>query len=192
MARIKAKSDGERPRMIRLFAAVTIPVDVATALAPRQKGILGASWRPADSLHITLRFFGGVAEDKADDLDAELSAVGGAPFDLSLEGVGVFGEADRLNAVWAGVARSEPLLRLAARCERAARRAGLPKETRSYRPHVTLAYLRGADSSAVGAWVQSHNLLKSPSFPVRRFGLYSSWMGEGGSVYRLERAYSLL
>ena len=177
--------------MIRLFAAVAIPDEVASALAPRQKGILGARWRSAESLHITLRFFGGVQEDKADDLDAELSTVGGTAFDLSLEGAGAFGDGDRLNAVWAGVAKSEALERLAARCERAARRAGLPKEARVYRPHVTLAYLRGAEPAAVGAWVQTHNLLKSPSFPVRRFGLYSSWLGEGGSVYRLERAYSL-
>jgi 2'-5' RNA ligase len=177
--------------MIRLFAAVAIPDDVAAALAPRQKGVLGARWRSAESLHITLRFFGAVQEDKADDLDAELSAAGGSAFDLSLEGVGVFGEGDNLDAVWAGVAKNDALERLAARCERAARRAGLPKETRAYRPHVTLAYLRGAEPAAVGAWVQSHNLLKSPSFPVRRFGLYSSWLGEGGSVYRLERAYPL-
>lgn len=178
--------------MIRLFAAVAIPGDVAAGLAPRQKGILGARWRPAESLHVTLRFFGRVSEDKADDLDVELSTAGGTAFELTLEGAGAFGEGANLNAVWAGVARSDPLKRLAARCERAARRAGLPKETRVYRPHVTLAYLRGVEPAAVGAWVQSHNLLKSSAFPVRRFGLYSSWPGDGGSVYRLERAYSLL
>jgi 2'-5' RNA ligase len=33
--------------------------------------------------------------------------------------------------------------------------------------------------------------LKSQIFPVRRFGLYSSWAGDGGRVYRLERAYPL-
>ena len=177
--------------MIRLFVAVAIPNEIAAGLAPRQKGILGARWRPADSLHITLRFFGGVAEDAADDLDSELAAIGGAAFDLNLEGVGVFGEGADLDAVWAGVARSEPLARLARRCERAARRAGRPRETRAWRPHVTLAYLRAADPAAVGAWVQSHNLLKSPAFHVARFGLYSSRLGDGGSIYTLERAYSL-
>ena len=64
--------------MIRLFAAVAIPDQIAAGLAPRLKGILGARWRPADSLHITLRFFGAVAEDAADDLDSELAAICGA------------------------------------------------------------------------------------------------------------------
>lgn len=177
--------------MIRLFAAFTLPESVTTDLTFRQKGILGARWRPIGSLHVTLRFFGPVPEDMADDLDSELSTISGRSFDLTLEGVGVFGEGADVRAVWAGVAASEALTQLARRCERAARRARLAPETRAYRPHVTLAYLRDASSDEVGAWVQHNNLLKSPSFPVSRFGLYSSWPGEDGAVYRLERAYSL-
>jgi 2'-5' RNA ligase len=87
------------------------------------------------------------------------------------------------------VAESEPLRRLAGRCERAARRAGLKPETRAFRPHVTLAYLKRPEAPRVAAWVQSHNLLHSPLFDVDRFGLYSSRMGREGSVYRLERTY---
>lgn len=177
--------------MIRLFAAVAIPDDIAVGLAPRQKGILGARWRPSESLHLTLRFFGSIREDKADDLDVELGQIGVPAFDLELEGVGAFGDGADLRAVWAGVARSEPLERLAKRCESAARRAGLPGETRVYKPHITLAYLRGVDPASVGAWIGNHNLLKSPPFQVSRFGLYSSWPGDQGGLYRLERSYPL-
>lgn len=177
--------------MIRLFAALAVPVDIAASLAPRQKGILGARWRPADSLHITLRFFGPLPENQADDIDSELSAIIGSRFDLALEGVGAFGEGADTRAVWAGVTPSKPLERLAGQCEKAARRAGLAREHRAYRPHVTLAYLRNAAPGEVGAWIQRHNLMKSPSFSVGRFGLYSSWSGAEGAIYRLERAYSL-
>jgi 2'-5' RNA ligase len=89
------------------------------------------------------------------------------------------------------VAESEPLKRLAARCESAARRAGLPADRRAWRPHVTLAYLRRADPGRVAAWIQGHNLMKSPAFAVDRFGLFSSWPTHEGSVYRLERDYRL-
>ncbi|HEY1559753.1 MAG TPA: RNA 2',3'-cyclic phosphodiesterase [Caulobacteraceae bacterium] len=177
--------------MIRLFAAFTAPESITADLSRRQKGILGARWRPLESLHVTLRFFGPLSENKADDLDSELSAISARSFYLSLEGVGVFGEGADVHAVWAGMAPNEPLMQLARRCERAARRAGLARERRAYRPHVTLAYLRNASSDEVGAWVQQNNLLKSPSFLISRFGLYSSWPGEDGAVYRLERAYSL-
>ena len=177
--------------MIRLFCAIGVPAEIAEVLERRQRGLPGARWRPPETLHLTLRFFGDMAENLADDLDAELSMIGGAPFEISLTGVGSFGEGERMRALWAGVSDSEPLRILAGRCERAARRAGLKPETRNYAPHVTLAYLNRADPARVAAWMQGHNLLKSPPFRVDRFGLYSSWPGENGSSYRLERAYRL-
>lgn len=177
--------------MIRLFAAIAIPDEIGEGLVRRQRGLPGARWRPTETLHITLRFFGGVSEAKAEDIDAELARVGGAPLTLALEGVGAFQDGDDIHAVWAGVTESEALRRLAARCESAARRAGLKPERRSWRPHVTLAYLRGAEPRRVGAWIQGHNLLRSPAFEVASFGLYSSWLGEAGASYRLERVYRL-
>jgi len=177
--------------MIRLFAALAIPDDVAAALARRQQGLPGARWRPLDALHVTLRFFGEVREDVARDLDAELTGVAAAPLAISLEGVGAFGEGAHIHAVWAGVAENPALRRLAARCEAAARRVGLKAETRNYRPHVTLAYLRRPEPAAVAAWIQGHNLLKSPGFRLDRFGLYSSRQTSEGSAYRLEATYPL-
>ena len=177
--------------MIRLFAALAVPGPIAEGLAHRFHGLPGARWRPLESLHITLRFFGNISENKADDLDAELLAVRARSFDLALAGVGSFGEGPRIDAVWAGIEASEPLGRLAARCEAAARRAGLKAETRAYHPHVTLAYLDRPEQARVVAWVQSHNLLKSPAFRANSFGLYSSWRTEEGSRYQLQRTYPL-
>lgn len=176
--------------MIRLFAAIAIPPDIGAGLTRRQQGLPGARWRPIEAFHITLRFFGDVREDMADDLDAALSVLAGEPLDLALEGVGAFGEGEDIHAVWAGVAENPSLRQLAARCENAARRAGLKPETRAFRPHVTLAYLHRPDPARVAAWIQGHNLLKSPPFRTAAFGLYSSWRGPDGSVYRLERAYA--
>jgi 2'-5' RNA ligase len=178
--------------MIRLFAAIEVPPDIGEGLARRQQGLPGARWRPLDTLHITLRFFGQVQETMAADLDAELSAIPAAPFDLELNGVGSFGEGQDIHAVWAGVTESEPLRRLASRCESAARRAGLKADARAWRPHVTLAYLRRAEPARVGAWLQGHNLLKSPPFRATWFGLYSSWPTSEGSRYELEREYPLI
>jgi 2'-5' RNA ligase len=178
--------------MIRLFAAVEVPPEIGHDLVRRQQGLPGARWRPLESLHVTLRFFGDLAEPVAADLDAELSGIGVEPFDLALEGVGAFGEGHRLNAVWAGVGEGEPLRRLAARCETAARRVGLKPEHRAYRPHVTLAYLRPhVQQDRVAAWIKNHNLLSSPPWRTTWFGLYSSWSSTEGTRYDLEREYPL-
>jgi 2'-5' RNA ligase len=177
--------------MIRLFAAVPIPDDIGLALTKRQKGIEGARWRPLDALHVTLRFFGELREDVARDLDGELAAVSGEPFDLVLQGAGAFGEGPDIHAVWAGVAENPPLMRLHKACESAARRAGLKAEGRNYRPHVTLAYTRRPDPVAVAGWIQANNLLKSPPIRVEAFALFSSHATKDGSQYRLEAEYPL-
>jgi 2'-5' RNA ligase len=177
--------------MIRLFAAIAVPDEVGEVLVRRQQGLPGARWRPTEAFHVTLRFFGEVGERVADDLDAELSTITTGPVAIDLQGVGAFQDGDDIQAVWAGVAETEPLRRLAARCERAARRAGLAPDRRAWKPHVTLAYLRHAEPRRVAAWIQSHNLLKSPPFAVGDFGLYSSRLGSEGSRYTLERTYPL-
>jgi 2'-5' RNA ligase len=178
--------------MIRLFAAVPIPQEIGEGLVRRQQGIPRAKWRTTEQMHITLRFFGDVPESTAADIDGELSAVSGPPMELNLEGAGAFGEGHTMRALWAGVCDSPELRRLAGRCEAAARRAGLKPEPRAYKPHVTLAYLKRADPGRVGAWIQGHNLLRSPGFRVDRFGLYSSWSLATGNSYELEREYPLL
>lgn len=178
--------------MLRLFAALEIPPDVADDLSRRQQGIPGARWLPLDHLHITLRFFGETAEPVAAELNSELERVEGGPMEIRLDGVGAFGEGDQLRALWAGVAENAALNQLAGRCEAAARRAGMKPEKRPFKPHVTLAYLRRAEPTRVAAWIQGHNLLKSPPFLVTWFGLYSSWPTDEGSRYDLEREYGLI
>jgi 2'-5' RNA ligase len=177
--------------MVRLFAALPVSDDIAAALARRQTGLEGARWRTAAQLHLTLRFFGELREDVARDLDVELATIGGAPFEIVLEGVGAFGEGGDVSAVWAGVAESPELRRLAKACEAAARRVGLKSETRHYRPHLTLAYLRHPPPDKVAAWIQANNLLKSPPIRVDRFALYSSFLASQGAQYRLEAEYPL-
>lgn len=177
--------------MIRLFTAIAIPEEIGADLLLRQDRLPGARWRPQEALHITLRFVGDVPENRAADLDAELTRVGGRPLELSLAGVGAFGEGADIHAVWAGVEENESLRHLARSCEIAARRAGLKPDTRAYKPHVTLAYLRRPNPAEVAVWIQENNLLRTEPFRVTSFGLYSSWQSDQGSWYRLEREYPL-
>jgi 2'-5' RNA ligase len=178
--------------MIRLFAAVAVPEHIGEGLARRQQGLPGARWRPLEALHITLRFFGDIPENQAADVDSELSVVSGHPLDITLAGVGAFGEGEGIHAIWAGLEENPDLRALAARCETAARKAGLKPDKRAYTPHVTLAYLRRPDPARVAAWIQGHNLLKAPAFRLLSFGLFSSWQTADGSSYRLERDYPMV
>ncbi len=178
--------------MIRLFAAVAVPPEVGEELTERMHGLPGARWRTLEQLHVTLRFYGDIQEDRAADLDGELARIACPPLELALTGVGSFGDLHQRAALWAGVEENAALRALATRCESAAKRAGLKPETRSYKPHVTLAYLRGAERDKVGAWLGKHGLLRTAPFRVTWFGLYSSVLHPDGGRYQLEREYPLL
>ena len=177
--------------MIRLFAALPLPFDITEGLARRTQGLPRAAWRPVEGLHITLAFFGEMDEARASDLDLELGRLVMEPFLLHLEGVGQFVEGPSAQTLHARVPLTEPLERLARKCETAARKVGVRPETRAYRPHVTLASVKRAPPERVVAWIAAHNLLRSPDWRADQFHLYSSLRGERGAHYEVERTYRL-
>ena len=178
---------------LRLFAAIAIPDDIAGRLLALQRGVPGAKWRPRENLHLTLRFFGEVAEPVAEEIDAALDEVARATnsFVLQLKSAGSFGKEDP-HTLWVGAGESEALRKLAADCERAARRAGLKAQTRKFAAHVTLAYLNNAELGRVHGFEARLGLFESRPFDVQSFGLYSSWTRKAApSLYRLEAEYLL-
>jgi 2'-5' RNA ligase len=179
---------------LRLFAALSIPDDIAERLLALQKGVPGAKWLPRENLHLTLRFFGTVAEPVAEEIDSALEEVAAAtpPFELQLKSAGSFGKDDP-HTLWVGASESPPLMKLAADCERSARRVGLKPETRKFAPHVTLARLNDAELQRVQGFESRLGLFESRPFRVEALGLYSSWARKSGPrLYRLEADYPLL
>ncbi len=123
--------------MIRAFLGLDLPGDIRSALAVQQFLLpLPRRVEPA-SMHLTLVFLGEVAEPVLEAAHEAFAALKVASFPLTLQGLGLFGGA-RPKVAWAGVAPSEPLMRLQARAEQAARGAGLAPEHRRFAPHVTL------------------------------------------------------
>lgn len=176
---------------LRLFAALDLPDDIAERVLALMKGVPGAKWRPRENLHLTLRFFGEVAEPVADEIDAALAQIadGTAPFDLQLKGAGAFGGADP-HALWIGVGESAALKKLAADCERAARRIGLKPDAHKFTAHVTVAYLSQAPLDRVLAFESRLGLFATEPFRASGFGLYSSFTRKSApSLYRLEAEY---
>jgi 2'-5' RNA ligase len=178
---------------LRLFAALALPDDVAARVLALQAKLPGAHWRPRENLHLTLCFYGDVAEPQAEDLDVSLAEISErhAPFDLSLRAAGAFGGADP-HTLWIGVEKNEALERLAASCAKAGRSVGLKLEARKYAPHITLAYLRGAEFNAVQTYISRLGLFTSRAFRVEGFSLYSSSFRKSApSLYRSEADYIL-
>lgn len=176
--------------MPRLFTALEIPAEVASALTLHRGGLIGARWiEPAD-YHITLRFLGDVDRRMAHDVDSFLNDLQAQPFEVTLDALGSFG-GDRPRAVFARAQPSARLSELQGDLERLMRRLGLPPEARKFVPHVTLARLRDTSPVDVAHYLAMHPIVRPISFTARRFALMSSRDSIGGGPYVLEAAYPL-
>ncbi|MBB1242275.1 RNA 2',3'-cyclic phosphodiesterase [Streptomyces durbertensis] len=136
---------------MRLFAAVTPPPEAREELrrhvgAAASAGPERLRWTDPDDWHVTLAFYGEVPPERVAELCTRLgrAAHRHAPLELSVRGVGRFGD----RVLWAGVTGDRPavegLRRLADAAKAAGRRAGAPvDDAHRYHPHLTLARARG-------------------------------------------------
>jgi RNA 2',3'-cyclic 3'-phosphodiesterase len=174
--------------MPRLFTALEIPASLRTRLSLMRAPLHGARWVEAENMHITLRFAGDIDGRTADDFADHLAAISAAPFPASIVGAGAFGGRDP-RVLWAGVEPSPQLEALYRANERAARAAGLEADPRAFKPHVTLARMRGVRQRVVAQFLGEFGDLHMEPFTITRFVLLSARPGSGGPPYGIEAAY---
>jgi 2'-5' RNA ligase len=178
--------------MPRLFVAIDMPDAVKDRLEALAYGLPGARWSPRDQMHLTLRFVGDVDGGDFEDLRAALGEISLPAFEMRLRGLGHFPPRGEPHVLWAGVPRTDELVRLQSAVEKAVRRIGVPAEERKFHPHVTLARLKGTPSRRVGEWLVGNGLFEVAAFPVTDFALYSSVLGSAGAHHELEESYPLV
>jgi RNA 2',3'-cyclic 3'-phosphodiesterase len=132
--------------MLRLFAAVSLPLAVRSALSSMTKQIQAErSFRTLphmDDLHLTLFFLGDTAPEKLDSVHSALEEAAGShkPFKLGLGSLGTFGPSKSPSVLWAGLEGETIVLRaLHSDVQKALSSIGYKAEERPYQPHITLA-----------------------------------------------------
>lgn len=97
-------------------------------------------WVHPDDLHITLKFLGAVPDGKLQFVLDELQLVESfRSFSLRIGSMGTFGHPHQPRVLWAAVKQEHHLISLQAQIEEQMLHVGFAKETRRFRPHVTLA-----------------------------------------------------
>lgn len=133
---------------MRLFLALPLPDEVRSGL----EAVL-ASWRDAlpgwrfvrsGGIHVTLRFLGEIEPRRlaAAEPSWKEAAARSPVLRFRIAGTGAFPSERAPRVLWAGIEGIEPegsLASLAASLEAGAIAAGAPRETRAFRPHLTLA-----------------------------------------------------
>jgi RNA 2',3'-cyclic 3'-phosphodiesterase len=171
--------------MIRAFLGLALPPEVRSRLTVLQHLLPLPRDVDPDSFHLTLVFLDEVQGDVMQALDDDLSDLRLVPFKVTLSGVGLFGAA-KPRAAWAGVAACEPLMRLHAKLDRAARMAGAAPQTRRFRPHITLGRFAPPppeDRLRLERAVVAQAGFTAGPFVVPKVTLYRSHLTRSGSLY---------
>jgi len=184
---------------MRLFVAVNLPAEVREAIAAAARPLVAAApalaWVSTERLHLTVKFLGACSDDAVPGLGEALDGVAQRhrEFALDLKDVGAFPNFRRPRVVWMGVEHAARLELLQHDVERACEALGHEVEGRPFRPHLTLARVRGplpsttAQSLARTARaVRFHHEVSVTSIDLMR-----STLGAGGSRYDLLHAASL-
>jgi RNA 2',3'-cyclic 3'-phosphodiesterase len=175
----------------RLFVSIEPPEDVREDLLAICYGLPGARWVDSEQFHLTLRFIGEVDGAVFREIDEALAQIDTASFDLTVQGVGHFPPRGVPQVLWAGIERSEALLHLRRKIEVAIVQTGLEPDHRKYSPHITLARLQGTHPNKVGEFLARHNLLRTRTFPIDEFHLFSSKLTPKHAIHTCEASYSL-
>lgn len=167
-----------------MFTAVRFAPDVQERLAESAARLRAQSVRGRftfqENFHLTLIFMGETPAERLTAVRRAMDAVQAGPFSLRLEGAGCF-ERERGALYWIGVRPNPGLDRLYASLRRQLLQAGLPVESRPYRPHITLG--REVETPPAFDRTAFSRSLPELSVPVDAFTLMRSDRIEGRLRY---------
>ena len=182
--------------MPRLFVALDPPGPVREALGALERDLPGARWTPPERLHLTLFFIGEVDDERARAVEGALAGVPGPPAPVRIGGLGAFPSRRAARVLVATVEPHPALEALHFRIAHAlgpldteAERRPSPGRTLPFRPHLTLARLRGADRRAVRAFLAEP--VPALAFEAAAFHLYRSARTPAGPRYHRLRSFPL-
>ena len=120
---------------MRLFIAIRFDEKILDALTDfqddlRAQGVTG-NYTKRENLHITLAFIGDYG-DPVDVLEA-MEQVEFSPIDISLDGVGSFGD-----LFWVGLKENPQLAGYVKKLRRVLAECGIPFDRKRFSPHITL------------------------------------------------------
>jgi RNA 2',3'-cyclic 3'-phosphodiesterase len=174
---------------VRVFVAIPVPDDVRRALsefiAKLQRTGSAVRWVRTEGMHVTLKFIGETSEEKVERIKAAIAAVrSAAPVTLRFRNTGFFPNPKHPRVFWAGIDATPNLAEIAHAIESKLEPLDIPRETRAFSPHLTLARFNSQEGvPRLGEALAQLAPFEFGATTVRQFHLYQSVLKRGGAEY---------
>ena len=179
--------------MIRTFIAILLPVETRHALADARKPFAeqgsAIHWEGTEKLHITLKFLGDIGAPMIIRLEMVLrDKLQSCPErTVALSEWGFFPHSKDARIVFAAPARAvlHCMDDIAAQIENGCASLGLARETRPFRPHVTIGRAKSAPETSLIKRIEN-TTLHSLFFPCTEIAVMRSVLLPAGSRYEIQ------
>ncbi len=173
---------------LRLFIAISVPAFpmLRTALGQLHRMARRVRSTPPETLHATLRFLGPVEPEHVAAITRVMEQVWAAEAGPTLQcrGVGRFAQRGRGAVVWAGLEGVTTLAETVTRLNRKLATVGFEAPARNWKPHVTLARLRGPAPEALPGFLERWSETEFGRFRVDAVRLVQSTLAPRGAVHQ--------
>jgi len=182
----------------RLFSAIKISLQASVLQEVNKiKQDLYAEkirWVNLENIHLTLKFFGNTPTHRMADISLifEELAGGFTPFQLQLEGVGVFPSPQKPKVLWMGIKNPKKLITFAQKGSHLLQKIGYQAEKRKFSPHITLGRIKFVKNvNLYKSVLQKYQNMQFQTVEVSSFILYESILTPQGAIYKILEKYNL-
>lgn len=178
----------------RIFTAIDVSEEVRDRIAKYIENLRGefpgvrAGWDKPEKLHITLKFLGEASAEQIEKLKIALEEISKhiSNFNLQVSATGVFPSPRNARILWLGLNdETGNLLKLNEMLESECEGIGFARETRSFKPHLTIARLREPQKSRELAKKHLNNKFEPVGFTASEIVIYESRLQPAGSIYSI-------
>ena len=179
---------------MRLFVALKISREVRENLASLIRDLHTADshpkWVNPDNLHVTLKFIGEVAPERVIEISDALAVVRTQQQLIAeFHGIGFFPDERRPSVVWVGIQPSDILSTLAAEVNRVLAVVAVPREEKTFAPHLTIARFKETRLSAgLRDEIEKRKSREFGTLAANEFHLIESKLKSSGAEYTTLRS----
>jgi 2'-5' RNA ligase len=181
---------------VRLFVALDLNDAVRAAIAKfcetLQAEFPSARWARIEGIHVTLKFIGEVPEESIERIEGALSVVhSDMSIGMNFRGAGFFPDERRPRVFWIGIDAAPNLAEMVAQIETQLEPLGVARESREFRPHLTLARIsesRGIEKLRDA--LRRYGSVQFGSVRTTEMHLYRSELGRGGAKYTRLKSFA--
>lgn len=174
---------------MRLFVALDLSDAVRSEIVKFSEKLRAefpaARWARSEGIHVTLKFIGEVQDERIPQIENALSGVNSAaPVEMNFRGAGFFPDERRPRVFWIGIQGTPNLAEIAAQIETQLEPLGVARESREFKPHLTLARIsesRGIER--LREVLRKRGAIDFGTVRTNEMYLYRSELGRGGAKY---------